>query len=548
MSLTTKKPQSVYLSNSTSQTNSTATTATTSTVQPTLAPGRPAAGSQLALLGRFREADYFLALYLPKMIAVAFQSLWSVTYAATKLMEPFYQLASTEGASAKHSLLTEYLASGVTLDSITSIFEGRYVLGLSSFIFLLMSLLVSLVSESMTVTATAYCKTEISDHQPCNAAWVINLPIVHLIQALLVILFLLMAVMALLNQRRQSGIESDPSRLVALVKLLGDHTFINELRNIHPLASSAEVRGTLRGNVYKLGFYNAASGLRKYGITNASSQVSSGEDFIQNEIGYMAVQNPNMSSHPKPRRRKSAGKIVHDLLLLALVTGLFTLILAYWEIEDLDNPLNKFMNSETFGPHFLLSVAAVIIGFGIKRIEHEIRVTETYRHMSRTPQPADRSVLTSLSQTTFTNLYNGMRRRQWFAAFTGLVTILSEILIIAVTGIPESSAQIALAYKICTFTSLIILGLLIITIVSVLIRRASNPDIPRNPDTLANTLLYLCGSNMVQQHIEVAGDDGSDDKQLIHECAGKQFDFGWSSGVDGRTRWTVNEVTSYNRY
>lgn len=53
---------------------------------------------------QFTSMDYFTASYLPTLIAVAFRILWTSVYNNARLMEPFYRLASSSGASGKHCL------------------------------------------------------------------------------------------------------------------------------------------------------------------------------------------------------------------------------------------------------------------------------------------------------------------------------------------------------------------------------------------------------------------------------------------------------------
>jgi heme/copper-type cytochrome/quinol oxidase subunit 2 len=456
-------------------------------------------------------------------------------------MEPFYQLATIGGASARHSLLTEHLASGVTMDSLAAIFSGPYVLGFSTLIYLLMSLMVTLVSESMTVKPTSYCVQKVSSSQPCNPAWVINLPVTHVLQALLVIVIVAIAAMAFINLRRRSGVESDPSCLASVISLLGDRVLMEDLQSIHLQADRKHV-------TYALDFYSMIPGLQKYGIVKTSSHMVSGEAFVQRDTGYTAVQNPAASTHTKARQSINTSTTIDSVILLVLIFGLFGMILGYRITTDDFGGFNTFMNDNNFGPRFLLSGAAVIIGFGIKRIEHDIRIMEIYRGMNQSPQPAKRSVLASMMQTTYSNVFVAMRRGQWFAAFIALVTISSEILTVAVSGIPASTSQIPQAYRACTNVSLVILAVMATAVILVLFRSRSDPDLPRNPDTLAHTLLYLCGSNMLQQ--PRALDENHQEnttRKTRSRYDGRLFDFGWATGVDGRTRWTVKEVINHEK-
>lgn len=52
-----------------------------------------------------------------------------------------------------------------------------------------LALVVLLVSESISIVPTAYCKTEVSDHQPCSPKWVVIIPIILIMEVFLVACF-----------------------------------------------------------------------------------------------------------------------------------------------------------------------------------------------------------------------------------------------------------------------------------------------------------------------------------------------------------------------
>ena len=68
--------------------------------------------------------------------------------------------------------------------------------------------------------------------------------------------------------------------------------------------------------------------------------------------------------------------------VLLLLLTLFGLILGYYLDGDQTDSLNKFFNSNTFGPCFLLSSLAVLISVGWKGAERETWITEPYRKLA----------------------------------------------------------------------------------------------------------------------------------------------------------------------
>lgn len=476
-------------------------------------------------------------MYFPTLLAVILQSAWAIIFSSMKMMEPFYQLARPCGASAKNTLSAEYLSSGLSLPSLQAGLGGHWVILLASLVQIMISLVVPLAGESMTVEPTAYCKTELSDHQPCDPAWMVSVPVLRSLEALLSLVFLLIFLIVLLNRRRVSGVFSDPSKIATMANLLGHDPFMDDLRDIPPQASKSEVKKALAGNRYMLGTYTASTGHQRYGVIKLPSSPTA---------AYVSLLNPSYASH-HPQSLSISGhsshhilRALHNLLLLVLTLGLLSIILAYYLMHGKE-PLNVFLNSNTFGPRFLLSTLAVLVSLTLKRLERETRLIEPYRLMSsHLSKPAHETVLAGMTSTPLTAFFISVTRGRLFLSALALAALLSEIVIIAMPGIPFSAAQIHPAYLASTYVSIGVLSVIALAAIAVFWRRRSDPRIPRVPDTLAGVWLYLCASDWV------AGaqlDDEGDEVGIENEkgYGGKRYWFGVARGVDGRQRWKVDE-------
>ena len=485
-------------------------------------PGDPPHGSELKLSATFTNEDYFLAMYLPTLLTVILQSSWTIIYAATKMMEPFYQLAKSGGARAEDSLLADYLSSGLSLNSLQSLFSGHLVMLCTSTVQLLMGVVVTLAGESMTVKPTAF---DPETHQPGQPAWFINTAALRTLQALLSVVFVLVFSIIALNWRRKSDLASDPSTIASMASLLGHSSIIEDLNNISPAATKNEVKQALAGKQYKLAHFQDGLGRQQFGIMKT---VSSNQPTV---TGYTSVSNP-ATLPDRPGKSRQNLVLLRDVVFLLVILALFGIILAYKFIHG-NQPLNVFLNSNGFGPRFILSGVAVLISSGWKRLEREVRVMEPYRRMARRLSPAQTTVLASMTASPFTTAFVAPRRGWYFVSFIAVVTISSEVLLIAIPGVPFSTAQILPAYLASTYVSLAILAVMAIAVIAILIRRSGDPDLPREPDTLALVWLYLCGSNMVGT--DIAASESSEKHQS------KSYWFGRSLGADGRRRWVVNE-------
>jgi len=499
-------------------------------------------------------------MYLPTFLTVLLRSGWAIIFAAVKMMEPFYRLARRGGASAEESLLADYLSSGLSLDTLRAMWRGNWVLLLAGLVHLGTALLVTLAGESMRVRPTGYCHTHVSTHQPCDPVWVINRPVVRVMEALLCVIFVLVIALLLHTRRRFSGVFTDPSWISSMADLLGHPAFVEDLRNIPPFATADEVRAALAGNWYALTGFAAPGGRLRYGVVKTeegppSSSSSSSLPLSRTPAGYTAFPNPEYQHYYSPPRKSWQASVAGFLdvtFFLAVVLALFSIILAYWFLSG-DDPLNNFFNSETFGPRFLLTGGAVVASSGWKRFEREARIMEPYRRMAdeRQPARAEDSVYASPTGTPFSTVFVALARRSYAVAVIAAVALLSQVLIIAVPGVPFSEGQIAPAYRASTFVSLAILGVMVLAFGVVVARRRGDPPMPRPPDTPVHVWLYLCASSMVDTShgLEVVGNrvypyrDCGDATGV--RCS---YWYALSTGVDARRRWMVDEDRHYVYY
>jgi hypothetical protein len=491
-------------------------------------------------------------MYLPTFLTVLLRSGWAMIFAATKMMAPFYQLARRGGASAEESLLVDYLSGGLSLDTLRAMWRGNRVLLLAGLVHLGTALVVTLAGESMMVRPTGYCHTHVSTHQPCDPAWVVNRPVVRVMEALLCAIFILVVALLLHARKRFSGVFADPSRISSIADLLSHPAFVEDLRNIPPFATADEVKAALAGNRYMLAIFEVPGGRLKYGVVKTEEGPPPSSSSLlspsQTPAGYTAFPNTGYQRYYSPPRKSWQASMAGFLdvgFFLAVVLALFSIILAYWFLSGND-PLNNFFNSDSFGPRFLLTGGAVVAGSGWKRFEREASIMEPYRRMADRRQPAyaEDSIYASPTGTPFSTTFVALARRSYAVAVIAAVALLSQVLIIAVPGVPFSAGQIAPAYRASTFVSLAILGIMVLAFGVVVARRRGDPPMPRDPDTPVHVWLYLCASRMVDtsRGLEVV-DNRVYPNRDYGDTAGVRCSY-WcalSTGVDARMRWMVDE-------
>lgn len=182
-----------------------------------------------------------------------------------------------------------------------------------------------------------------------------------------------------------------------------------------------------------------------------------------------------------------------------------------------------------------------------------------YRNMAKayhngTGAPAQRSILAATACTPFTAFSKGIVLRNYLIAATALSAVLSEVLVVAVSGVPFTAGQIKPSLQASSFTSLGILFIMAVNTVAIMIHKRTSAGgtrrLPRQPDTLINVWLYLCDSTLVQhEHDEV--DTGSnrplDQAGLTTKYSGCNYAFARVLGTDSVPRWIVDHTSELQK-
>ena len=508
-------------------------TSSTAAVLPTLAK------SQLQLGKHFNNGDYFLASYLAVFVAVALKELWSVVFASTKMMEPFYQLQQPGGASASNSLLANYLSTWLSWKSVQAVFGGQWVMMFSTITYAFFASLSPIATECMETLPTAWCSTADDGRQPCLPVWLLNKPFARALEAVLSAIALFIILLILINFRRKSGLHSNPSSLASMAALLNNEEVIEEIRALDPYANDKSIAKALTGSAYKIEYHNSLNGTHHYGLVKPDSLLSGNYDR------YGSMANPhNMSlTNHAPARGTFASRALRDSLFLIIVCALFGVVLGYY-LDHSPDPFNQFFNSGTFGPRFLLTSMAVLVGLHWKTLEREVRILTPYRRLSQRNARPENTILVTLNGTPLTALPGALRRGDVFHATIAFVAICSDLLIIAIAGVPFNRSQVWKAFIASAASSLTILGMMILAIFGLFWWRIQNERMrmPREPDTLIAVCMMLCnegnGVRRMMEGMELLEEKVRDVR--VKEEGGVFYAGEVHDGMGGRGRWVVD--------
>lgn len=327
----------------------------------TSAPVDPTVNADLVLLKiDFQNYDYFLAMYLPKIIAVILGCIWSIIFASLKLMEPFYRLSARSGAFAKEALFGNYLASEILPSSLAAMFRGQWVLILGATCLLGWAGVIALCSEAMLVISKGKCMDAEGKEFRCNPGWAVDLPILRTLMVLIGLIFVLTFIITwIMYRRRRTGVYADPSSIAAMNELLGHPEVMQELRGIDPLAADKEIQAILEESRYKLGFYDVTTGKeiipgveeqreQRYGLIKISSDFAPAALTSGNRVSYGAVANPGMRNQDPARinRKRRLYQGIFDSIMLLTELALFGIVLGYY-LDGSESPLPCILHKLT---------------------------------------------------------------------------------------------------------------------------------------------------------------------------------------------------------
>ncbi|RFU27169.1 hypothetical protein B7463_g9164, partial [Scytalidium lignicola] len=489
------------------------------------------------------KISYFIGSYLPTLVAVLFRILWSIVYSNARLMEPFYRL-KTESAGSD-SLDVLYLSMGTLLpEPIRAIVNGHFYMFLVALISALIDLLAPLSSELLMVDVKHGCipPPNANPHHPClPPRLVVHSFPARIIEGLLGIIVLCVLVIVILGWRRHSGVFANPSSIAAMASLLHHPDVVEEMKEMQCM-SDGEVENRLKRQTWKFDYYvDGATGMKRYGVVQGIRMTTvRGYGGISSNPSYRVVPNPqhenNLEFGVKKLNqgwRRHVWRTVGDIVLFIFMLGLFGVTLAYY-LDGGDDGFNRFFNSENFGPKFILVAGAGVVVMQWKRLEREVRTLQPYRTLyTHTTSTPDRTVLLNTTSTPYSTLPISIYHLEPLVAFTTLCYILSEILVIAISTVPFSSAQYYMAFLAGTYIVFGVLGLQILVFAAIILWwRRTGPILDRDPDTLLGVWGLLASSRCREDFADL-GEARTRELEDVVKGWGKRYWIAETTGMDG---------------
>jgi hypothetical protein len=208
-----------------------------------------------------------------------------------------------------------------------------------------------------------------------------------------------------------------------------------------------------------------------------------------------------------------------------------------------------FADPNKFLPKFLLMCLSTLMDMQWKNLEREIRIIDPYRRLGYGNARPENTILCALNGTCWSNMPGSLRRffkydHMWFETTIGLCAILSDINIIAVSGVLFTVAQTETAYYWSNITALVCMSILTITLAVTMIwwrRNTTVAAMPRMPETISAVLSYICTSRMAADFAAWGMENLPEhERDELIVGKGRRYRFAKLLGEDGLVRWTVD--------
>lgn len=154
---------------------------------------------------------------------------------------------------------------------------------------------------------------------------------------------------------------------------------------------------------------------------------------------------------------------------------------------------------------------------------------------------AKHSICARRPATPVTGLLPAIAGRRWFEATVAAVAILSEVLIIALPGIPFTSGERRIQFFICSYLALAILGLMALTVPCLMFWRVMVvPYLPRRVDQIQGIVSYIAGSGLLRDCEELES-AGTEERDAALGNMGKRWSYARFDEKSGGHRWMIDE-------
>jgi hypothetical protein len=426
----------------------------------------------------WKSGYYFLGAYLPTLVAVMLGIWWKCVYTRLKEMEPFYQMSKSGGASANDSIFLAYRGASLFGVFVKSYTRKHWLSFIGSVNMAFITLCTLLASETLFLTSAGstcgvIADSDASSNDGCSILLTMRPVLGWILGVLLFIVLILTIYMIRRLHRHVSGIRNDLTTIAGASSLYSDNLAANFPWSVQDQSEQYVLDSTGIVGIKPVAPMPVDARLHPYYSTQQTQTLS-----------YKKYGHPSM--HPAALTA-----------FLLFSTGVLFMILYYRFISkpDTGNVLEDFMNSQSFGVRLFMTALGLLIKFYWGWVGDYMLSNRPYSALTM-PRgaAAANSVLLSNPSHPLTALFYSSTWSHLLLASVTMMAILSEVLVVALSGVPFTTATIYLAFELSIYMSTGILAAMIVTIVAVLVwtmKRGPRSGLPKVPETLAEVFCLL---------------------------------------------------------
>lgn len=421
-------------------------------------------------------------------------------------------------------------------------FSGDVVAGVSTAVCLLISLVPPLATLSTTVRAIGWCPSG-TIWLRCNPMWYLNIDFSRALQGILSAVALLVVVMMILSSRRRTGVFSNPSSIATIASLLNNEPFQATLRGIPQTSSHSAVKEFFGSSRYKLVRHPTSVGGSSYGVVQIGETSASGMAPLS---GHRRNSSLSAMISRKPSSKESRiplpNHLLQDVVFLLAILTLISILITY-ALTTGDTPINNFFNHHSES-RLVLALTASLFDGRWKDLERQVRVMTPYRRLCQGGAKLEATILVTQNGTPISSIVPALWRGNWFHVVIAFVAILSDVLIITISGVPYSSAQVLLDAMVCFYISIVILGIMVLAVFAIFRWRALNEKMmmPREPATLVVVWMMLCNrDNGVCEDMQGSERMSARERDEKVRLRGGRYWAGWITQPGGTQRWCIEK-------
>ena len=431
----------------------------------------------------FTNGQYFAGAFLPTIIAVLFAIPWVILDAHAQNLEPFHQLSRKDGAPVFSTLCMDYSSP---LAPLRSLIAGHWVPLLTSSLNVTAKIITPLAPEFISVKTIGKCDAHTIG---CVLSFKIFFPAGRAIQALLSFMALLVILLILQMRKYSSGVFAEPNSIAGLATLFSDKQMRDDFRVALLGSSEKQVYESLMNHHYKLEIGSTPDLRASTTTTDHIQDIPRGKREKTSIGDCPRIRTALQVQFSYPHRKNALGTICVLLALLAIII--------YYHSTDYNDPVERFMDSQSFGVAFLFTSIGVLINLCWSHLSREIAILEPYRRLATSSQPAKTTLLIPKPTSPISALPSSIHRGQILLFSFASSTFLAQALTVCLSNIHFKTSTTYRAFTVSFWLSCAIIAIMLGLLAAVVFRR--EPRLALRPSSIAAVLCYLAPSSVPER-------------------------------------------------